>query len=83
MLSFTYVNSLKLSLEWTTLKTSDKDHPVTIDAVMYYPVYCWPRPVDNQQGAFLTEDKSLTIFIYEYISKGFSDFQDFECQRDL
>jgi len=74
---FRYVNSLKLSLHWTTLKTSDKDHPVTIDAVMYYPVFCWPRPVDNQQCAFLTEDKSLAIFIYEKISEGLNDFQKF------
>lgn len=56
---------------------SDKDHPVSIDAVMYYPVFCWPRPVDSPQGAFLTEDKALAISVYEYISKGLNDFQDF------
>jgi hypothetical protein len=44
---------------------------------MYYPVFCWPKLVDNQQGAFLTEDKSLAIFIYECIRKGLNDFQDF------
>jgi hypothetical protein len=80
---FYYVNSLKLSLQRTTLKTSDKDHPVTIDAVMYYPVFFWPRPVDNQQGAFLTGDLYLAIFIYEYIRKGLNDFQDFECQCEF
>jgi len=49
---------------------------------MYYPVFCWPRPVDNQQGAFLTGYIYLEIFIYEYIRKGLNDFQDFECQRE-
>jgi hypothetical protein len=44
---------------------------------MYYPVFCWPRPVDNPQGAFLTEDKPLAIFIYEYINQGHNGFQDF------
>jgi hypothetical protein len=39
---FTYVNSLKLSLQRTTLKTSDKDNPVTIDTVMYYLVFFGP-----------------------------------------
>jgi len=52
---------------------------------MYYPVFCWPRPVDNQQGAFLTGEKYLAIFIYKYsyIRKGLNEFQDFECQREL
>jgi hypothetical protein len=53
------------------------DHPVTIDTVMYCPVFCWPGPVDYPQGSFLTEYKPLAIFIYEYINQGLIGLQDF------